>query len=315
VNSDPAALLGALTRWTGFAGTLLVVGACVFRFGLLAGVRRAGTALPPGATERAAALGLAAALILAIAAPLRLYAQGLGFVEPGEALSREVLDVILRESAWGRGWIAQFLGAGLAVTGFVIARIAPRPGWIMAAAGASAVVLAAPLTGHALAADRAGRWGYPLDALHLFGAGAWLGTLAVMLAVGIPGRRRAAEAPELAEGDSDATVAALVRAFSPIALAGAGTAILAGLVLAFRYLDGSIAALWGTGYGRALLLKLGVLAAVMALGVWNWRVVTPALDQPGAPARIRRSSRLELALGTLLLAVTAVLVNLPMPGE
>jgi putative copper export protein len=110
-------------------------------------------------------------------------------------------------------------------------------------------------------------------------------------------------------------VGLLVRAFSPIALAGAGTAIAAGVILAFRYLEGSITALWTTSYGSMLFRKLVILALIMALGAVNWRVITPKLGQPGGAARIRRSSALELLLGTVLLAVTAFLVSMPMPGE
>jgi len=318
VSGDPA-LLAAATRWAGFLGTLLVTGAVVFRFSLLPGFRRNGGGVLPGALERAAAVGLAAALLLALAAPLRLYAQALGFIEPGEPVTRELLSTILRETSWGRGWVLQFLAAGLAVTAFVAARGLPRPGWLMSAAAASAVVLAAPLTGHATASERAGSWGYPLDVVHLLGAGAWLGTLAVLVAAGIPAATSAASLGKGREGagvgGTVSPVAILVRAFSPIALAGAATAVVAGVVLAFRYLDGSITALWTTDYGLMLLRKVIVLALIMAVGARNWRVITPALDQPGGAARIRRSSVLELLLGTVLLGVTAALVSTGMPGE
>ena len=53
----------------------------------------------------------------------------------------------------------------------------------------------------------------------------------------------------------------------------------------------------------------------MAMGAYNWRVQRPQLEKPGAEPRIVQSSQLELLLGTVLLAVTAVLVALPMPGE
>lgn len=320
MSGDPA-LLAAATRWAGFLGTLLVTGAVVFRFSLLPGFRRHGGGPLPGALERAAAVGLAAALVLALAAPLRLYAQALGFIEPGELVTRELLSIILRETAWGRGWVLQLLAAGLAVTAFLAARGLPRPGWLMSAAAASAVVLAAPLTGHATASERAGSWGYPLDVVHLLGAGAWLGTLAVLVAAGLPaaariGRgREGGEREGAGEGGSVPPVAILVRAFSPIALAGAATAVGAGVALAFRYLDGSVTALWTTDYGLMLLRKLIVLALIMAVGARNWRVITPALDRPGGAARIRRSSVLELLLGTVLLAVTAALVSTGMPGE
>jgi putative copper export protein len=329
VSADLASLLGAVTRWAGFLGALLVTGAVVFRYSLLPGYRRAGGPELPGALERAAAAGVAAALLLAMAAPIRLYAQALGFVEPGEPVTREIVTTVLRQTAWGRGWVLQFLGAGLAAAGFLAARAIPRPGWLMAAAGATAVVLAAPLTGHATASDRAGSWGYPLDVIHLLGAGAWLGTLAVLLVAGYPAAsggtgERDPRAGQDGTGERDSRaglmggilpVTLLVRAFSPIALAGAGTAIGAGVILAFRYLEGSITSLWTTSYGQLLLLKIGVLALVLALGAVNWRVITPRLDQPDGPARIRRSSQLELLLGTVLLAVTAFLVSTGMPGE
>jgi copper transport protein len=224
-------------------------------------------------------------------------------------VGRELIGTILRETAWGRGWTTQLVAAGLAVTGFMAARALPGIGWLLAAAGASAVALAAPLTGHAVASERAGRWGYPLDLLHVLGAGVWLGTLAVMTVAGFRAARR------LPDQDRELAVASQVRAFSPVALAGASLVALAGAVLAFRYLDGTVSALWTSRYGRTLLLKLALLGLVAALGAWNWRVVTPHLGRPGGAARIRRSAGLELLLGTLLLAITAILVSLPMPGE
>ncbi|HEX9164432.1 MAG TPA: CopD family protein [Gemmatimonadales bacterium] len=326
MSAEAGALLGAATRWAGFLGALLATGAVVFRFSLLPGFRRSGGGELPGALERAATVGLVAALLLAVAAPIRLYAQVLGFVDPGEPITGELVSTILRETAWGRGWVLQVLAAGLAVTGFFAARAMPRPGWLMSAAATTAVVLAAPLTGHATASERAGGWGYPLDVAHLLGTGAWLGTLALLVAAGLPaatssGREResAGEGGDEREGTgvggSVPPVAILVRAFSPIALTGAGVAILAGLALAFRYLDGSLTALWTTDYGRVLLLKLGVLGVVIAIGATNWKVITPKLDRPDGATRIRRSSVLELLFGTVLLAVTAVLVSTGMPGE
>ncbi len=62
MNPDPGALLGAATRWAGFLGALLVTGAVVFRFSLLPGYQRNGGGALPGALERAAGVGLAAAL-------------------------------------------------------------------------------------------------------------------------------------------------------------------------------------------------------------------------------------------------------------
>jgi putative copper export protein len=52
---------------------------------------------------------------------------------------------------------------------------------------------------------------------------------------------------------------------------------------------------------------------VAALGAWNWRRVRPRLGSEDSVAEIRRSSAMELAVAAVVLAVTAVLVNLPAP--
>ena len=308
MTRDPAALIGAVTRWLSFAAALVVLGAAGHRFGVLRAMRRARLELPGGDTAAANA-GLAGAIALLILTLPRLYGQALGFVDLGEPVTGDLVATIMGQTAWGRGWTTQALAAGLATAGFLAARSLPGPGWLMAVGGASAVALAAPLTGHAVAAERAGHWGYPLDVLHVLGAGAWLGTLAVMAVAGFGAARR------LDTETRDRRIADQVKAFSPIALAGAATVALAGLALAFRYLDGSLSALWASGYGRTLLLKLAALALVISLGAWNWRIVTPALGQADGTARIRRSSFIELLLGIILLAITAVLVSMPMPGE
>jgi putative copper export protein len=77
----------------------------------------------------------------------------------------------------------------------------------------------------------------------------------------------------------------------------------------------SPAALWQSGYGRTLLLKLAVLSLVFATGAYNWLWVRPALGADAATRRRRRSATLELAVGVLVLLVTAVLVATPTGAE
>jgi putative copper export protein len=308
VSPDSAAALAAAARWIGFLSTLIAVGACTYRYGVLRSLPADIPVIRHDTVRRAADLGLYAGALLAAALLLKLYAQARSFLEPEEPLTRELLDTILGETAWGRGWLAQLIASGLTVIGFALARMRPRPGWIMALLGVSAVILATPLTGHAVATDRAGAWGYPLDALHVLAGGSWLGTLAVLVAAGLPATRRVGGGPDLR------ALAALINAFSPIALLSAGVATLAGGVLGFQYLEGSLSALFATPYGRMLSLKIGTLVGVAALGAFNWRVLRPRLAPSESAAAIRRSSLAELALGGILLAVTAVLVALPMPG-
>jgi putative copper export protein len=56
---------------------------------------------------------------------------------------------------------------------------------------------------------------------------------------------------------------------------------------------------------------------VAALGFWNWRVLTPRLTSgdPPAASQLRRAVAIELTLGALLIAVTAVLVGVGTPRE
>jgi putative copper export protein len=113
--------------------------------------------------------------------------------------------------------------------------------------------------------------------------------------------------------EADATdVTEMVAAFSPVALTGAALAIVAGSLMALAYI-GNLPALWGSNYGRALLIKLALLGVTMALGAWNWRRVKPRLGSHQATEHLRRSARAELLVALGLIAVTAVLVALPAP--
>ena len=296
-----------MARWLTYAAALLVVGASVFRFGVLRALARS-TSVPGDLPPRAARVALIAAAVLGIiAAPLRLIAQARSFVDPGEALTLDLIGTVLG-SDWGRAWTVQVLAAGLAAAGALFAAVTPS-GWYPAAIGATTVVLSLPLTGHATGAEQAGAWGYPLDALHLLGGGSWLGTLGVLTIVGLIPLARAA-------GDSRARlVADLVHAFHPVALTGAGVTMLAGVALSLRYLQGDFTALITSPWGRTLLIKLALLGGVAALGAWNSRVMRARLGSDQSTLQMRKSAVAELVVAFALLGATAALVALPLPGE
>lgn len=180
---------------------------------------------------------------------------------------------------------------------------APIPGapWLLAGVGALALAFAPALSGHAAAVPRLGPLAILADALHVLAAGGWIGGLLVLVAAGIPAAMR------LERDERGPAVAALVNAFSPTALAFAGTLMLTGLFAAWLHM-GSVPALWESGYGRTLLVKLGVLSGVFATGAYNWLKVRPALGDELGATRLRRSARVEIAIGALVLLVTAVLV-------
>jgi putative copper export protein len=126
----------------------------------------------------------------------------------------------------------------------------------------------------------------------------------MLLVIGIPAALRLEEA---ARGRA---VADFVNAFSPTALVFAGLAASTGVFAAWLHL-GTIPALWQTAYGQTLLVKLGILSVVAGTGAYNWLRVKPSLGDIEGAVRIRRSATVELAVGVLVLAVTAVLVAKP----
>nr|WP_262927833.1 CopD family protein [Microbacterium sp. NIBRBAC000506063] len=94
--------------------------------------------------------------------------------------------------------------------------------------------------------------------------------------------------------------------FSVVLLAVSGT------IMAILILD-SWDALVSTGYGRTLLLKLGIVVAVVALAAWNRTRLLPAITRrPPATlqwATLRRILGYEAALLVTVIAVTGFLSN------
>jgi copper transport protein len=150
-----------------------------------------------------------------------------------------------------------------------------------------AVLLTTSLTSHGAAAPPSAALGIGIDWLHVLSATAWVGGL-IGLAVAAPALRRAASGG----------VADLVNAFSRYALIAVSLLALSGVVHAIIEV-GSWSALVSTTYGVLVVVKLGLLAAMLALAVVNRRV------------RGDRGIRAELALGVLVLAVAAVLTGTP----
>lgn len=305
--TEPLVNAPASIRWLGYLALFPVVGAVAFR-----GLARRRVP-PPGGDDvarnlegGARAVGVVAALVLVAAAALRLYVQVRSVLEPEEAFTIALARPIVSGTAWGSGWTLQAAAAVAALLGFLLARRLPAIGWSLAALAALAAVIASPLTGHAIENPWGPRVGVALQAVHLLGGSVWLGTLFVLVATawGATSRNSGQRREQV--------VAALVDGYSPMALTGGLAAMGAGVVLGLAYI-GSVGELWTTTYGRALLLKVAILVGVAAVGAWNWRRVRPALGSAPGASRLRRSATIELVLGTLLLATTAVLVALPAP--
>jgi copper transport protein len=143
--------------------------------------------------------------------------------------------------------------------------------------------------------------------MHVIAGGMWLGTLTVIVIVGISAALKTPDAVR-----PGARVAEMINLFSPLALTCGGAIVLTGVGSSLMHLP-SVHALWTTPYGVVLLLKLFFVALLLAAGAWNWRRMKPRLTGDNAIAPMRSSASLELMLGISVLAVTAVLVALELP--
>ena len=152
------------------------------------------------------------------------------------------------------------------------------------------------------------------DTTHLAAGAVWIGGLVMLAACLLPGRRT----DELAE--------ALPR-FSRIAIGAVVALALTGTYQAWREVA-PLPALWSTGYGRLLLLKIAGFLLLVGLGNLSRLAVNRRYVRPVAHAmstsdtaeltrseedrmlgRLRASVGLELLVAATVLAVTALLVS------
>lgn len=95
-------------------------------------------------------------------------------------------------SAWGAGWWVEMVTAVLFATGLAIAGAQGwRRGWILVGGAAVVGTLVPALSGHAVGHPRLASFDVLSDALHVAGAGSWIGGLALLVLVGLPAAREA----------------------------------------------------------------------------------------------------------------------------
>jgi len=187
----------------------------------------------------------------------------------------------------------------IAIVGFSLAAANVAAGWPLALIGD----IVAPLS-----ALFVGQWSRLVNPVHRVVAGLWIGTLAVLLLVGLNGILRDARTRDR----RGAMAADLVNGFSPLALTCGMIVVASGLTTAWTHLN-PLSSLWTTPYGYALLVKLTLVAIVFGLGAWNWRRARPTLGSEAAAHAVRRSSTAEVSVAALVLAASAILVSLPSP--
>ncbi len=284
-----------IVRWLYFVALALLVGGLGFRLLVLR------DRMPERAEKRFYAvtgIGALATLNAGIVAFI-LRAEDALQLPFGRLLYGDLSPIA--RSRFGTAFIAMTLGFALATAFLFLAWLTDRavllwPAFLLGLAFASGL----SLSGHS-AADAGSSWKSELaDWAHLSAACLWIGGLVQLVVVVwplMPAARRAA-----------------FLGFSRLATVCVGVLLLAGIYLSIVRLP-QLNDLWTTGYGRVLLVKIGLVSLALAWGGLHKLVAVPAVARGGDNAlpRLRGSLLGESMVGMAVLLAAAVLVDAKPP--
>ena len=201
------------------------------------------------------------------------------------------------------------IGGVIAIVGATLSAIAAverRVAWLALLAGV-ALLPVPSIAGHALDPGQIRPLNVVADVLHVAAAAVWIGGL-LSLAVALPRASRRLEPAQRAR-----FTAVLVSRLSAIALVSVALLAATGLVRVLSELS-AISQLWTSGYGRALLVKTGLLAVLVGIGWLNRSRLVPRGSRTGGRVALRRNAVVELALLAGIVTAVAFLTDLA-PGR
>jgi putative copper resistance protein D len=311
---DPLADPLLYARAIHFAATMLVAGAVFFVVFIAAPAWRGAGTDGAVAIKVRTRLALIAWISLALAlisgaAWLVLTAAAMSGLPAAQVFGGGVLWTVLTQTVFGRDWLVRLvLACALAAT--LPPLLSPRghkSPWLEPAAVGLAAAFAGALawSGHAAGGLGSEALLHPAaDMLHLIAAAAWVGALPPLIVL-------------FAAVDADDASLAMARTatarFSMLGIVSVGTLLATGIVNTF-YLVGSVRALYGTDYGRLLLIKIALFVAMVAIAAVNRFLLTPQLVQQasiaacrGALRRLRCNAAIEALAGAIVIAIVAAL--------
>ena len=311
-GAQPGGIAAQVLEDTPFVTSVLYLGGRALDFALMlacvGGVVALAFALnSASAVVRRRLLGVVAALAgaLALVSLVELGLQGAAAegTSLGEGFRWDVVSSVI-DTRFGETALARAaLAAGLCGVVLIARRGGERA---VTATTVAALVLAVGivftpgLSGHA---SVAGKGSVIADAAHVQAAAIWTGGLAFLgLGLVLTGRRRW----ELA--------ATGVPRFSTTAVVSVAILIAAGTINGYLQVR-AWRGLWETEYGILLLVKIGLVLPLLALGAYNNRFAVPRLRAQIASrverGRFLRLAGAELAVMVAIVGVTAALVNAP----
>jgi copper transport protein len=261
--------VGVAGRWLLYVGLALLAGAAAVRL------------LDPSPMTAWPAWIIAAAAVTA--------AAGLALNAADQAsVAHAGLDTYIRSRA-GRPIRLEIGAAVLTLAAAVLWRVRPGRATTVALGATALLAMVARVdAGHA-AASTVPWFTVPVQSAHFVAAGAWIGGLP-FLAWGL-GRASA--------GDERVQLA---RRFSRLATIGLAVVVVTGTARAVDEV-GAWDRLIDAAFGQALLVKLALVAGLIAVGWTNRRRLVQ-------PERMGRSVRVEAAVAALVLVATAVLTGI-----
>jgi len=238
---------------------------------------------------RAVRVSLWVAALALVMAPLALLLVQQQALE----LTTAELPGLLRDTTWGRGWMALAISCLLSALLLPISRTRAGSWALLLVALCLAVAMGG--LGHAAADDQWPLASRLFDALHVVAVGAWIGGLLLML---------------LASAGTAVPSAGAWRVFSRTASVMAPVVLLSGAGSTWRRVGGSgPTAILASDYGKLLLLKIVLVLAVLAMGFTQRRRI--AAGQTPSRAVILR----EVVLAAVVLGATAWMTGTEPPGE
>ncbi|MEA2759832.1 MAG: copper resistance protein [Methylobacteriaceae bacterium] len=299
--SDTGFAALAAARWIHFASVMLLFGASLFTFYALP----AQTISPEPRRARGV---LRVAALLAFVSGLAWAAASLVNItgEIDSLSDRETLAAFLFDTGFGKVWALRLLllmatllvafiaGAGLCARNFATALIALLTALLL---------ISQAWIGHPAASTGGERNAIILGyALHVLGAGAWLGGL---LPLWLIVRVRNAH---------DRSIDIALRRFSAVGMFAIAIILVGGLINLWARWN-SLDALLASAWGKVLVAKLLGFIALVTIAIVNRFVLMPRLPMQGSPrARLMCNVLAEQAGGLAILAAAAILGILPPPA-
>lgn len=314
-TSETAATPKLLTaRWLVFLSVMTAVGLAALRLA----IARPVVGRVSGTTLRAVTIAfVVTAAVGLVAIPAYTLLSTADFALRS-FFSFGALIPLVRASAFGRSYIDLWICFALFVAATLFAIRIDRPerpqrslAELVAAIGVvlagGATLLVPGLAGHAAQTSPRGL-SVALDWLHLASGSLWVGGLLGLLVLW----------RSLPEAARVAGLVVAVPRFSNTAFVSVLTLIGSGTGAARLHLP-TLATLWTTSYGQALLVKIGLLASAMALAAGNLLRTKPRLGRPevGVPAArlLRRLVAGETVLVGAAVFAAAVLSSLAPPSK